>query len=290
MSSYITLTSDSALETYPDNRIGSFRCVLPSSLHLDRQRHQIGLSYVSWPHRYMNVEDGRFNLRLSSKPSPKPGAVWAPGDKPKSNIFESGGREVSQVVNTSVQSGYYPDVATLCGAINDKIGVADFSKPALSTVPKTPWRFSYNEVTERCTFYIKGSSDFAMRLKLSRELHTKLGFGAVRAGNIPWLSTESTGVETADITSGKNALFIYVDVIEPNRICGNTMTSLMKIVPFTGKHGEVAHFEPNTIEYCDLRYDDIREIKVDLVDDTGEVVKFTSGKVFVTLHIKDRFA
>ena len=59
------------------------------------------------------------------------------------------------------------------------------------------------------------------------------------------------------------------------------------MVPFSGKHGEQISFEPKVVEYCKLRYDSFSEIKIELLDDTGSVMKFTSGKVFVTLHIKE---
>ena len=67
------------------------------------------------------------------------------------------------------------------------------------------------------------------------------------------------------------------------------MTSLLAIAPWAGQHNGQTFFEPKITEYCALRYDVIDEINVQLVGDTGEILDFVSGKVFLTLHIKDIF-
>ena len=65
---------------------------------------------------------------------------------------------------------------------------------------------------------------------------------------------------------------------------------LLSIVPFEGVHGTQLHYEPTNIEYCEPRFDEIDEISIQLLFDTGERIKFTGGKVYVTLHIKDKYA
>ena len=96
--------------------------------------------------------------------------------------------------------------------------------------------------------------------------------------------------QTADLELGNNALFCYTDIIKSSRIIGNRITSLLAILPFEGKHGEMSHFSPTNIEYCALAFDAFDEISIDLVNDFGEVLKFQSGKVILTLHVKDKYA
>ena len=59
---YLTLTSDASLDVFADNKIGQFRVKLPKKIYLDRSRHQIGLKYISFPHKTYNIEDGTFSV------------------------------------------------------------------------------------------------------------------------------------------------------------------------------------------------------------------------------------
>ena len=77
--------------------------------------------------------------------------------------------------------------------------------------------------------------------------------------------------------------------MEPNRIVGHRLVPLLAIAPIKGQHGQQCYYEPRYIEYCTPRYDVIDEILIELTGDEGQVLQFTSGKVYVTLHIKDRF-
>ena len=43
MAGYVTLASDSSLDIFPENEIGSFRVKLPRKIYLDRKRHQVGM-------------------------------------------------------------------------------------------------------------------------------------------------------------------------------------------------------------------------------------------------------
>ena len=138
---------------------------------------------------------------------------------------------------------------------------------------------------------------YRVKVKLSKRLYVKLGFGLESDYDldpfiVPQCEFGGSGRPScyvADLNLGHTCLFIYLDVIEKDRIVGDQLTSLLAIVPWTGEHNGQTFFEPKIIEYCALRYDVIDEINVQLVGDTGEILDFVSGKVFLTLHIKDIF-
>ena len=149
--------------------------------------------------------------------------------------------------------------------------------------------FEYNRTTDIVSCVVREGAPYRVRIILSKELFVKLGFGLSHDRSRSIYPPE-TAPHTADLDLGKNAIFVYSDILELNRLVGNKMLPLLAIVPYKGERGKVVNYEPYSVEYCDLRYDSFDEIKIDLVGDTGEILKFLSGKVFVTLHIKDKFA
>ena len=62
---YITLASDASYALFPENKIGSFRVKLPRALEYDRSKHLIGLTHISFPQRFYNIQNGSFKLKVS---------------------------------------------------------------------------------------------------------------------------------------------------------------------------------------------------------------------------------
>lgn len=284
MGEYLTLASDASAALFPDNRIGSFRCKLPKSLHLKRERHQIGLSYISWPHKLANIEEGHFRIRATfpdEDQASRPKSTLSPGLAP---------RGIQETIGKKIAPGHYRDVPEVLAALNDKIRACRFRAPALKNVSLATGaaQFEYDHTSERVIFAVKDALPCELKISLSWELHAKLGYSLGRH-EPTWVRAGQIGDHIVNLFSGKNALFVYSNVVSGQRIVGNVLAALLRIVPFHGEHNSVVQWEPQKIEYCDLAYDDIDEIKIDILDDTGQIFKFLSGKVFITLHIKDKF-
>ena len=285
MADYITLTSDSSIDIFPENRIGSFRCKLPKKIYLDRKRHQVGLKYISWPHKVNNIEDGAFRVRLSGPPSDIP--LLAGDDDNRWNVIP---HTVSH--NTRIPTGYYDNPQEVVDAMNSAIQEV-LTRPQTNetfvNLGTDLVSFEYDRTTDVVSCNTREDTPCRARIILSKELFVKLGFGLAHDRNRSIIAPK-IAPHTADLHLGKNAIFVYSDILELNRLVGNKMLPLLAIVPYKGERGKVVNHEPNSVEYCDLRFDSFDEIKIDLVGDTGEILKFLSGKVFVTLHIKDKFA
>lgn len=264
---YISLLSDASIDLFPDNRIGSFTCKLPHPVAVDRNKQEIGLSYISWPHKLANVEDGLFRIRISKHPEEE---------------FPQ------ETVTRKITSGYYADVGKLIAAINTKIKSTKFRAKHYqhpSTGP--PCEFRYDETTEKVTFHAdEENNDLRYKINLSWELFIKLGYGLNRDGN-SWVKNGDQTPHTSDLDSGQNSVLVYTDCIEQNRLFANSIGPLLRLVPFSGEHGKQMHFEPQRVEYCQLRTDTLSEIKIQIRDDRGQIFRFLSGKVSVTLHIRD---
>ena len=98
---YITLVSDSSSDIFPDNRISRFRVKLPKKILLTRFDNQIGLKYISWPHKANNIEDGEFSIYFIN--------VLEPEDLPQ------------YVHHTQIDPGYYARPIDLINTLNKKI-------------------------------------------------------------------------------------------------------------------------------------------------------------------------
>ena len=120
-----------------------------------------------------------------------------------------------------------------------------------------------------------------------------MGSPRLSHGPSPWSDVDvefsAYATQVADLELGNNAVFCYTDIIKPSRVIGNRITSLLAILPFEGRHNEMTHYSPYNIEYCPLAFDSFDEISIDLVNDFGEILKFQSGKVILTLYVKNKY-
>ena len=86
-----------------------------------------------------------------------------------------------------------------------------------------------------------------------------------------------------DLRRGFESLYIYSSIVEP-RIVGDKIAPPLRIVPITGRHGEImtARFD----QYIPLLSGEFGSVETEIRDDTGRPVPFDVGKVTVTLHFR----
>lgn len=89
------------------------------------------------------------------------------------------------------------------------------------------------------------------------------------------------------MNAGINAIFVYSDLVE-HSIVGNSKSQLLRIVeiPRGLKFGQQVLVRYDKINYIPLLLHQIHRIQIYLKDDSGEVVGFNFGRVFVTLHFR----
>ena len=255
---------------------------------MNRERHKIGLKHISWPNKTRNIEAQNIYV-----------------------IFELNGSTTSQSqgFKTEIEAGFYPDVSSLIPKLNNALRSIKENYSRRYDVlagggndENDFLEFTYDEHSEMVTLsynreMVSSTGRYRVKVKLTKRLYVKLGFGLESDYDldpfiVPQCEFGGSGRPSryvADLNLGHTCLFIYLDVIEKDRIVGDQLTSLLAIVPWAGQHNGQTFFEPKITEYCTLRYDVIDEINVQLVGDTGEILDFVSGKVFLTLHIKDIF-
>ena len=265
---HISIPSDACIRLFPDNTMSSFRVKLAHTLKLDRSQHVLGLSSIEWPHTFNNINHPDLKLEVQVREG-----VW------------------ETPIKFRIEEGYYEDVDEVVSALNEqliRLQLPNRDHRHILNGKAHAW-FTFERHSGRVSFIESEDSPARFRLGMHWQLFCKLGF-ALEKSATPRVKSGDYGDFAADLNAGINAMYIYCDAVDDVRMVGEIMSPLLRIIPVQGNNNEVRHFEPKHIEYLPLRHDDVREIKVELRNDLGELVKFRSGKAVITLHIKKREA
>ena len=149
-------------------------------------------------------------------------------------------------------------------------------------------KFSYEPVTQKVTVHMKGDTTFA----LYGDLPDILGFGTgdgviIYMRTSPARATAVQGHSIVDLRRGFESLYVYSGIVEP-RIIGDKIAPLLRIVPITGRHGEMVTASFDHVQYIPVLSREFGTIETEIRDDTGRLVPFERGKVTVTMHFRRR--
>ena len=132
-------------------------------------------------------------------------------------------------------------------------------------------KLSYDPVTQKVCVHMKGDTTFM----LYGDLPDILGFGrgdgvVIRTSN---RRTLTQGDSIIDLRRGLESLYVYSSIV------GDKIAPLLRIVPITGRHGEM-------VQYMPVLSREFGSIETEIRDDTGRPVPFERGKVTVTLNFR----
>ena len=144
-------------------------------------------------------------------------------------------------------------------------------------------KFSHDPVTQKVCVHMKGDTTFA----LYGDLPDVLGFGrgdgvVIRTSN---RKTVVQGHSIVDLRRGFESLYVYSSIVEP-RIVGDKIAPLLRIVPITGRHGEMVAARFDHVQYMPVLSREFEAVEIEIRDDTGRPVPFERGKVTMTLHLR----
>ena len=131
---------------------------------------------------------------------------------------------------------------------------------AITTVPRhSPRRstaikpgrvkFAYEPVTQKFIAHVKSKTKF----KLYGDLPDILGFGAWSGDSTTSLTSSARSMfvrasSIVDLRRGFESLYVYSSIVEP-RIVGDKIAPLLRIVPITGRHGEMVTTRFDHVQY-----------------------------------------
>ena len=170
------------------------------------------------------------------------------------------------------EDGYYGSAKTLVRALND--GVKGGSV-----------KFSYDPVTQKVCVHMKGDTTFMLYGDLADILGFGMGTGFASRTTVTDRKTLTQGDSIVDLRRGFESLYVYSSIVEP-RIVGDKIAPLLRIVPITGRHGEMVTARFDHVQYIPVLSREFGSIETEIRDDTGRPVPFERGKVTVTLHFR----
>ena len=166
--------------------------------------------------------------------------------------------------------GYYGSAKIIVRALNDEVKGGRV-------------KFSYEPVTQKVTVHMKGDTTFM----LYGDLPDILGFGTGDSVVIRTYrrKTLTQGDSIVDLRRGFESLYVYSSIVEP-RIVGDKIVPLLRIVPITGRNGEMVTTRFDHVQYIPVLSREFGSVETEIRDDTGRPVPFERGKVTVTLHFR----
>jgi hypothetical protein len=192
-----------------------------------------------------------------------------PPDDVHIEVFDVGDPRKGKSVE--IDYGHYGSPKQLTTAINEA-----FKKSAKSI------QLHFNEVTHRMTFEFEGDH----LVSLSGGLASMLGFDSTRI----YRSHFERSIEAprgVEMERGFDNLYVYCDIVE-QRIVGDVFTPLLRIVPNTGRDGEVIRRVYDTPHFIPVSRKRFQTVEIDIKDDAGMSVQFERGKVLVTIQLRER--
>ena len=170
------------------------------------------------------------------------------------------------------EDGYYGSANMLVRALND--GVKGGSV-----------KLSYDPVTQKVCVHMKGDTTFMLYGYLPDILGFGTGDGVVIRTTLTDRKTLTQGESIVNLRRGFESLYVYSSIVEP-RIVGDKIAPLLRIVPITGRHGEMATARFDHVQYIPVLSREFGSIETEIRDDTGRPVSFERGKVTVTLQFR----
>ena len=147
-------------------------------------------------------------------------------------------------------------------------------------------KFAYEPVTQKFIAHVKSKTKFT----LYGDLPDILGFGAWSGDSTTSLTSSARSMfvrasSIVDLRRGFESLSVYSSIVEL-RIVGDKIALLLRIVPITGRHGEMVTTRFDHIQYIPVLSREFGRVETEIRDDTGRPVPFERGKVTVTLHFR----
>ena len=168
--------------------------------------------------------------------------------------------------------GYYGSANMLVRALNDGVKCRSV-------------KFSYDPVTQKVCVHMKGDTTFMLYGDLPDILGFGTGDGVVIRTTLTDRKTLTQGNSIVDLRRGFESLYVCSSIVEP-RIVGDKIAPLLRIVPITGRHGEMVTARFDHVQYIPLLSREFGSIEKEIRDDTCRPVPFERGKVTVTLHFR----
>lgn len=280
---YVTLPSNSSMTVHPTNKPQAYTVELAQPIVLEGN-WEMALMEMQYPNNWFNVtKKSTWNVTIEY--------LDRDGERLTEEEYDNGvnplvGILKSKAFRFEFGPGNFSSIEKICRAITEKLCLTMFFKFYETRNVKTPFSFVYNEVTRRVvTRHSKFFQSTVMEgAEGSGELARILGFSTDESETAN-LILGQTGKNEASIMPNYPAVFVYCDVVE-HQIVGDTKAPLLRTVPLVDKNQEVVGQSFVRPYYIPVKKNYIRSIEIELRNDSGQLIKFQSGKSILVLHFR----
>ncbi|KAI1298611.1 hypothetical protein HDE_04128 [Halotydeus destructor] len=171
-----------------------------------------------------------------------------------------------------IEPQYFKHADQVVTAINEDMSQVEWTSIIIDKSPTIDYNERLNKVEVSATESKLGG---VMKFLMSRNLSTILGLA------------EGTG--NPDLKFGKRAIFVYSDLVK-HSIVGDTYSQLLKLsmVPNGLEFGKQVIQRYEKPIYIPLQNSKCDSIEIQLRDDAGELIDFSEGQTYITLHFRKR--
>ncbi|KAK6189083.1 hypothetical protein SNE40_005126 [Patella caerulea] len=270
---YLTLPSDSSMSWYPDNKVSTYHTHLDPPLLVDHREWEVGLSMITLPDQWQNIDhrDNTIGLRIHpwSPPSDEPEVkicqdFYSAHKIDPSHCFKGvKGDEIkgSIEMETHIKSGDYESLRHILDVLNKHLKVLWYLPPIYNHLAHKPVRLDPNN---------KEMTDHEKKEQDEYETREAMRQAAAQKGSFVSFKKDGTNDKVYLKINHVQAL-LYFDVLPKIelRLCGpivsmlgwpgNELLVALQSIDMTGDDGQTlryfyAHHTPNLQIQYDLFY------------------------------------
>jgi hypothetical protein len=269
---YLTLTSNSSMEYYTDNKTSHFTVKLPKILTLTG-KWAVALAEIHYPNTFYNVSLENNTIFFK----------WRVG-----KFFDRNEIEVNN----------YDSIEDLIKTINDCVYTRHIEKTHSINAEKNGEEEHKNSLIK----YDKDEKVYMLQLDEEKnrifinaaykKTYCEIAFQN-RLGLILGYEPNQNAITLADNKVRKphlwygipDEIMVYIDIIEP-QVIAHEMAKIIRIVTVdkTAKYEETTHKEFKRLQYFPLLKKEFDNISVELRDRTGQYLPFQYGNATLVLH------
>ena len=281
---YLTLPSNSSDKMFTSNKPQSYRVQLPRPIILDG-KWEAALTEIQYPHNWININEKSVidivYQRDDDQGSVKPGtARYRDLDTRIRGDLKS-----ADTIEIKLEAGYYANAEDI---LEYMMAAARKSfathKSAGSRDSDFPLSFTMNNNSQKCVisslkpavlYPTKGTEHLRALGIYTDEL--KEG-----GGSIHFLLPVHSG---KPFSVHKPTLYIYTDLVRYSMV-GNALAPLLRTVTSSGKLGDNVSEKFTRPYYLPVSKGYISSVEIQINNDSGDLLKFISGKVVCIIHLR----
>jgi hypothetical protein len=247
MSFYLTLPSNSSMQYFPNNALSNYSTKLSNTVELNG-KYEVALVELMYPINWKICHSGNILIKNDKKDFVKSYSITI---NAMDNI-----NDILNNINVEFK--------------NDNVFV----------------KFEYDNITKKVGIELHPGFD----LEFLNGLHNEFGFRAEKFQSPPiehgphfYHSYESISNKLNSI----KALYLYCDIVE-HQYVGDSKNALLRTVVVENEHkyGDYINNIFTTPHYVPIKRISFETIELQITDDTGSKVHFSSGKIIAKLHFR----